>query len=102
MLVSIVIPCYNSEHTIERVADACAETFAKLDGYDYEMVLVNDYSKDDTFGAITRVCQKYSNVKGVNLARNFGQHAAIMAGRAARRDHGRSSLCERRFCRRHG
>ena len=49
MLVSIVIPCYNSEHTIERVADACAETFAKLDGYDYEMVLVNDYSKDDTF-----------------------------------------------------
>lgn len=77
MLVSIVIPCYNSEHTIERVADACAETFAKLDGYDYEMVLVNDYSKDDTFGAITRVCQKYSNVKGVNLARNFGQHAAI-------------------------
>ncbi len=80
MLVSIVIPCYNSEHTIERVADACAETFAKLDGYDYEMVLVNDYSKDDTFGAITRVCQKYSNVKGVNLARNFGQHAAIMAG----------------------
>ena len=80
MLVSIVIPCYNSEHTIERVADACAETFAKLKDYDYEMVLVNDYSKDDTFGAITRVCQKYSNVKGVNLARNFGQHAAIMAG----------------------
>ena len=80
MLVSIVIPCYNSEHTIERVADACAETFAKLKDYDYEMVLVNDYSKDDTFGAITRVCRKYSNVKGVNLARNFGQHAAIMAG----------------------
>ncbi|MBP3880044.1 MAG: glycosyltransferase family 2 protein [Lachnospiraceae bacterium] len=80
MLVSIVIPCYNSEHTIERVADACFETFEKLDGYDYEMILVNDYSKDDTFGAITRVCQKYSNVKGVNLARNFGQHCAIMAG----------------------
>lgn len=81
MLVSIVIPCYNSEHTIEKVVDLCMEEFDKLDGYDCEMVLVNDFSKDATFEAITRAANKYPDkVVGINLAKNFGQHAAIMAG----------------------
>ena len=80
MLVSIVIPCYNSEHTIEKVVDLTMEEFDRLDGYECEMVLVNDFSKDKTFEAITRCTQKYSNVIGLNLAKNFGQHAAIMAG----------------------
>lgn len=79
MLVSIVIPCYNSEHTIDEVVDLCMEEFDKLDGYECEMILVNDYSRDKTFETIQRCCEKYSNVKGVNLAKNFGQHAAIMA-----------------------
>lgn len=80
MLVSVVIPCYNSEHTIEKVVDLCMEAFAQWEGYECEMVLVNDYSKDKTFEAITRAAKKYPNVIGVNLAKNFGQHAAIMAG----------------------
>ncbi len=80
MLVSIVIPCYNSEQTIEKVVDLCMEEFEKMDGYECEMVLVNDYSKDKTFEAIRRAAAKYDNVTGVNLAKNFGQHAAIMAG----------------------
>ena len=80
MLVSVVIPCYNSEQTIEKVADLCMEAFAGWDGYECEMVLVNDYSRDGTFEAIRRITEKYPNVTGVNLARNFGQHAAIMAG----------------------
>lgn len=80
MLVSIVIPCYNSEHSIEKVVDLCMEEFAKMKDYECEMILVNDYSGDDTFSAIRRCTQKYKNVKGINLAKNFGQHAAIMAG----------------------
>lgn len=80
MLVSVVIPCYNSEFTIEKVVDQCMEAFDKWDGYECEMVLVNDFSRDNTFEAITRAARKYPNVKGVNLAKNFGQHAAIMAG----------------------
>ena len=79
MLVSVVIPCYNSEHTIEKVVDECMKAFEQWDGYECEMVLVNDFSKDRTFEAICRACDKYPNVKGVNLAKNFGQHAAIMA-----------------------
>ena len=80
MLVSVVIPCYNSEFTIEKVVDLCMESFDKWDGYECEMILVNDYSRDKTFEAITRAAKKYPNVKGVNLAKNFGQHAALMAG----------------------
>ncbi len=80
MLVSIVIPCYNSEQTIEKVVDLCMEQFEQMPGYECEMILVNDFSKDGTFDAICRAAEKYNNVTGINLAKNFGQHAAIMAG----------------------
>ncbi len=48
--------------------------------YQYEIILVNDASPDDTFGVIRRLCEGQKNVCGVNLAKNFGQHAALMAG----------------------
>ena len=79
MLVSIVIPCYNSEHTIDRVVELAIEEFKKLDDYECEFVLVNDYSRDNTWQSIRILSEKYTNVKGVNLAKNFGQHNAIMA-----------------------
>lgn len=79
MLVSIVIPCYNSEHTISRVVELAIEEFKKLDGYECEFVLVNDYSRDNTWQSIRTLTEKYKNVKGINLAKNFGQHNAIMA-----------------------
>ena len=79
MLISIIIPCYNSEGTIERVVEETMKTFRNLEGYECEMVLVNDYSRDKTFEAITRAAKKYPNVIGVNLAKNFGQHNAMMA-----------------------
>ena len=59
MLVSIVIPCYNSEHTIGQVVDLCMEEFDKMDGYECEMILVNDYSPDGTFETIKRMTEKY-------------------------------------------
>lgn len=80
MLVSIVIPCYNSEKTIGQVVDLCVEEFDRLEGYECEFVLVNDCSPDGTYAAICRAAEKYPFVKGVNLAKNFGQHNAIMAG----------------------
>ena len=80
MLVSIVIPCYNSEQTIGKVVDLAVEEFQKLENYECEFVLVNDYSKDGTWKAIQELAGRYPNVKGINLAKNFGQHNAIMAG----------------------
>ena len=80
MRLSIVVPCYNSEHTIEKVVDLCMEEFDHRDGWELEMVLVNDFSRDSTFEAITRAAKKYPNVKGIDLAKNFGQHGALMCG----------------------
>lgn len=79
MLVSVVIPCYNSQDSIEDVVELTIAEFKKLPQYTYEFVLVNDCSKDGTFGKIRELSEKYPFVKGINLARNFGQHNALMA-----------------------
>ena len=52
MLVSIVIPCYNSEHTIGKVVELAIQEFEKLENYECEFVLVNDYSRDGTWNSI--------------------------------------------------
>ena len=80
MLISIVIPCYYSEKTIRTEVEAVMEQFAQNDGYECEFILVNDGSKDGTFSEIRALCDKYPNVKGVDLMRNFGQPNAQMAG----------------------
>ena len=80
MLVSVIIPCYYSEKTIAKVVELVMEEFHKNEGYECEFVLVNDGSKDRTFEEIRRLGEKYPNVCGVNLMRNFGQHNALMAG----------------------
>ncbi len=79
-LVSFVIPCYRSEQTIGRVVEEIDTTMRELSGYAYEIVLVNDASPDNTFDVIRSLCTGRKDICGVNLARNFGQHAALMAG----------------------
>lgn len=78
--VSFVIPCYRSEQTITHVVDEIRETMNGLKKYEYEIVLVNDCSPDDTFEVIRKLCADDSCITGINLAKNFGQHAALMAG----------------------
>ena len=78
MLVSGVIPCYNSEQTIGRVVEMVMDEFTRLEGYECEFVLVNDNSRDGTFEAIRRLGETYANVHGISLMRNFGQHNALM------------------------
>ena len=51
-LVSFVIPCYRSAHTLPGVIDEIKGTMKKLNAYDYEVVLINDCSPDDTFEII--------------------------------------------------
>lgn len=86
-LVSFVIPCYRSAQTIGRVVEEIDTTMKGLSGYAYEIVLVNDASPDDTFDVIRGLCTERGDICGVNLAKNFGQHAALMAGfRHARGD----------------
>ncbi len=81
--ISFVIPCYRSEHTLEHVVDELEETMKRprlMTSYEYEIILVNDCSPDNTLETIKELCAKKSYIKGIAFARNFGQHAALMAG----------------------
>lgn len=78
--VSFVIPCYRSENTIGHVVNEIEETMNGIGKYEYEVILINDCSPDGTFNTIRKLCDEKTFVKGINFARNFGQHAALMAG----------------------
>lgn len=78
-LISVVIPCYNSQATIRKVVEMTMEEFKKSSEYRCEFVLVNDGSGDQTYREIQKLSREYSNVKGIDLIRNFGQHNALMA-----------------------
>lgn len=81
--ISFVIPCYRSQNTIEGVVDEIEKTMAGLaqtKAYSFEIILVNDCSPDNTMDTIRRLCKERQNIVGIGFARNFGQHAALMAG----------------------
>ena len=80
MKLSFVIPCYRSENTIETVVQEIRETVATRPGTDYEIVLVNDCSPDNVWQVIKKLASEDNHIKGICLAKNFGQHSALMAG----------------------
>ena len=78
--VSFVIPCYRSEYMIGRVIEEINTTMESMSRYTYEVILINDCSPDNTFEVIADLCKENKNICGINLAKNFGQHGALMAG----------------------
>ncbi len=80
-LISFVIPCYNSTNTIHVVTAEIVKTMEeKMSQFDYEIILVDDCSPNGTtFSAIEKLCKQDSRIKGIHLARNFGQPSAVMA-----------------------
>lgn len=78
-LISLVIPCYGSERTLVDVVMEIQKVFQDI-SYDYEIILINDYSPDNVWNIIAQLSEANSNIIGINMARNFGQHAALMAG----------------------
>ncbi|MBP5554304.1 MAG: glycosyltransferase family 2 protein [Lachnospiraceae bacterium] len=79
--VSFIIPCYRSEKTLGSVVEEIRTTMDKMaDRYDYDIFLINDSSPDGTAGVIKKLCEENDRIRGISFARNFGQHAALMAG----------------------
>lgn len=79
MDVSIVIPCYNSEKNIEAVIADLDKVFCSMK-LEFEYILVNDCSRDRTFEVISRLARENKNITAIDLAKNSGQHASLMAG----------------------
>ncbi len=77
---SIIIPVYNGELTIEELVQQIINYFEKSQ-YSFQIVLVFDCGKDDSWAKILQIKRKYSElVKAIKLTRNFGQHNALIAG----------------------
>lgn len=79
MKLSLVIPCYNEEKNILLFYEAVKKDFSGVD-FEYELVFVNDGSRDGTFKELKKLCNGDLPVKIVNFSRNFGKEAAMYAG----------------------
>lgn len=79
MFLSVISPVYKGEKMLDELVsrvEASVGTFTD----NYEIILVNDCSPDNSWTKIKAICSKDKKVKGLNLSRNFGQHYAITAG----------------------
>jgi undecaprenyl-phosphate 4-deoxy-4-formamido-L-arabinose transferase len=84
--VTVVIPVYNSQDTLLELAGRLDRVLRSL-GSNSEMVFVNDGSADESWDRILTIARQFNGAVGINLARNFGQHNALLAGiRLARND----------------
>jgi glycosyltransferase involved in cell wall biosynthesis len=77
--LSIIIPVYNSAASLEMLATRLAQTLPTL-AREYEVIMVNDGSPDDSWRMIEQLCHTYPWLHGINLMRNFGQHNALLCG----------------------
>ena len=73
-LISIVLPCYNEEGNVEKISEAVINLFKnELINYDYEIVFIDNDSKDRTRELIRNICKKDKKVKAIFNVKNFGQ-----------------------------
>lgn len=77
--VSVVVPVYGCKNCLEDLVQRVSRSLEGITGQ-FEIILVDDNSPDDAWSRITELAGLYSQVRGLRLSRNFGQHAAISAG----------------------
>lgn len=83
-LISVVIPCHNEAEVIDATHARLAEVLPTT-GMDFEVIYVDDGSRDDTLARLERIAARDGRVTVIELSRNFGQQAAMSAGLAAAR-----------------
>ena len=84
--LSVVIPVYNSEETLSLLIDRLAEVLPQICP-DFEVILINDGSRDQSWKKISELAQSHNWLRGINMMRNYGQHNALLCGiRAARKE----------------
>ena len=78
-MISITIPCYKSADTIGRLTAEIKKEMSLHKDYNYEIILVNDCSPDNTFDVIKNLALKDSHIIACDLSKNFGESSALMA-----------------------
>ena len=79
MDISVIIPVYNEEKNIQNLYHRLSKVLHGL-GVSYELIFVNDGSKDASIGLIKVLSKKYESVKYIDFSRNFGHQIAVTAG----------------------
>lgn len=77
--ISVVSPVYNADKLVDSLVERITASVSKITP-DFEIVLVDDFSPDNSWKKIEENCKKFSYVKGIKLSKNFGQQHAIAAG----------------------
>jgi len=83
MLLSVIIPCYNESMVILKTHSKLLEILTRDSeekAYDYELIFVDDGSKDETLNMLKSVAKKERQTKYISFSRNFGKEAAMLAG----------------------
>ncbi|MDE5757045.1 MAG: glycosyltransferase family 2 protein, partial [Allobaculum sp.] len=78
--ISIIIPCYNEQEMIPLLSSALDQATQDLPDHDFEFLLIDDGSKDQTLPALRELAQKDKRFKYISFSRNFGKEGAIYAG----------------------
>ena len=78
--ISVVVPCYNEQESIPYFYEEIKRIEQKLADYEFEIILIDDGSSDDTLKIAKNLAGKDSQIKYVSFSRNFGKEAAIYAG----------------------
>jgi dolichol-phosphate mannosyltransferase len=78
-MISYISPVYNSEETLWDLSQSLVRV-SKKNKYKYEIILIDDGSQDRSWREIQKICSKNSNIRGIKLSKNFGQHCAVTAG----------------------
>ncbi|MPW26751.1 glycosyltransferase [Alkalibaculum sp. M08DMB] len=80
MKISLIIPCYNEEESIDLLYKEICLVLEELKRFDIEIIFVDDGSKDNTLDRILKISEEDNKVKYVSFSRNFGKEAAVYAG----------------------
>ena len=81
--ISIVVPCYNEEEALPFFYKAIVEVMKKMEPVEFEIIYVNDGSKDNTLGLLRELAKQDSRMRYISFSRNFGKEAAMYAGLTA-------------------
>ena len=80
MLISLIIPCYNEEEVLPLLYPALEDVMGRLSRFDFELLFVNDGSRDGTLQVLRQLARQDSRVQFLSFSRNFGKEAAMYAG----------------------
>ena len=80
MKISIIIPVYYNQENLHLLYEELKEKFIDKIEYEYEIVMVNDGSKDNSYKIMCELANKDPNIIAISLSRNFGSHAACLCG----------------------